>query len=264
MKSVFVAAALVVGSASAASVYSTGFESPFAAGNISGQGGYQTSGAGSNLFRITSGAAAAHSGSQYVQYAVGTGAANTGSGWAWTTNTIDSTSLAGAPIVLASVWASVAASNGATRNSAAGLDLYDDAGVYRIAGMLLNSDGSVTFLNGVDDGAGNTGVLTSAAGALTTGVYHKIAIAADFSTHAIEWIIDGNVISNAALTSGGFNSFMAASTGFGDADLFMNKGSAGSGGGTLRWDDMEIQQLTPAPGTLALAMGGLAVFRRRR
>lgn len=255
MRSVFVLAAGGLASlAQAGIVYQTSFERPghtvgvlpqFPPSPAVQDNWFQLDG---NIFNVTNNVA--RTGSQSV-------AANTtnqpnASRWALRSTPLDG-SLPENNIITSSVWVRLDSNDNANRLSRAGLDLYDAAGVNRIAALGIQSDG---ILRGID-GISSTFDL---ANGVSLNEWHQISISVIFSTKKILFYLDGNLL--------GFGAHNA--TDFGDADLWMigfkpNPDTAPGIGHQAYFDDYSIETTAiPAPATLALlGLGALAARRRR-
>lgn len=255
MRSVFVLAASGLASlAQAGIVYQTSFERPghtvgvlpqFPPSPAVQDNWFQLDG---NIFNVTNNVA--HSGSQSV--AASTTNQPNASRWALRSTPLDG-SLPENNIITSSVWVRLDSNDNANRLSRAGLDLYDAAGVNRIAALGIQSDG---ILRGID-GISSTFDL---ANGVTLNEWHQISISVIFSTKKILFYLDGNLL--------GFGAHNA--TDFGDADLWMigfkpNPDTAPGIGHQAYFDDYSIENAAiPAPGTLALlGLGALAARRRR-
>jgi hypothetical protein len=260
MKNVIAAAmiAAVGASASASVLYSTSFENPFVVGALPGQQGWAPSGAGaSGLFGVNATPGFARTGSQFVAFN-SANMSSAGSRWSWIDNT--QTGLAGSGQAIIRASAHVAVLNNATaavgRETAAGLDLYDDSGFNRIGAVRIRNTGQVDFINGLNQ------VASLGPGAVTANAYNKVEVSANFDTQTVEYRINGILITGFAA---GFLNFTG--TGFGDADLYavrINTATTNSGGHTALYDDLLIERI-PAPGAVSvLGLAGLVAARRRR
>lgn len=244
MKNLISAAAVLAlaSGASAAVVYSTGFESPFTATTLNGQQGWACD-AGS----VANAAGGAHSGTQYAQM-TGTQVQGVGTAsWGWYTG---AGFVPNNQVITMTCWAGIFNYSG-TRAFTAGLDAYDSS-VARIGAVYLTSDGNIGVIDGTGAGGTTTGL------GLALNVYRKLTMVANYSNGAIDFYVDDVLVFNGAFTN----------TDFGDVDIRGTRGSTGTGGGTvqMRFDDYSIDvAAVPAPGALALVgLGGLVASRRRR
>ncbi len=244
--------AAAAGVANAQFPFTTGFEAPdYAPGALAGQqtwievnGG---TGALTTNFQVVNGAGA-FAGSQYVSTNTGTWgafASNT-SRYAWVDNTTN------ASPVDASVMCYVGTSSG-TLLSGGGMFLFANAGAGLVGGMRLLSTGVLQLYNGAGSGIQFGADLT------LLNVYNEYHMNVDMVTGSINYYFNG-IHLNPFL--GAFPTTFTAGMQFSDADLYAVRGTSGTGGSEVRWDDMSV---TPAPGSLALlGLGGLVAGRRRR
>lgn len=260
MKNLFAAAmiAAVGASASASVLYSTSFESPFVVGALPGQQGWATSAAGaSTLFGVNATAGFARTGSQFVAFN-SANMSSAGSRWSWIDQPVTGLAGSGQATIRASAYVAVLNNTTAAvgRETAAGLDLYDDTGAVRIGAVRIRNTGQVDFINSANQ------VASLGPGAVVANAYNKVEVSANFDTQSVEYRINGILITGFAA---GFTSFTA--TGFGDADLYavrLQTATTNSGGHTTLYDDLLIERI-PAPGAIGvLGLAGLVAARRRR
>lgn len=246
MKLISAAAVLAIAAgASAATVYSTGFESPFVAGGLNGQQGWIA-----DAGTVVNNAANARSGNQYARMVNSNFSTTVTANWAWNGTTAFTPGVGNA-IVTMTVYAGIFNYTG-TRTYTAGLDAYD-ASVARIGAVYLGTDGSFGVIDGIG-GGGN-----SAGGLLALNAYHKLQMVANYSTGVINFLVDDVNVFTGAFTN----------TDFSDADIRGTRattGTAATSSMELRFDDYSITtEAIPAPGALALlGLGGLVAGRRRR
>lgn len=262
MKNVIAAAmiAAVGASASAATLYATSFEAPtFAVGALNLQDGWTAASSPASLFQVNGAAGFARTGSQFV-FANTANQTSTGSNWNFRP-TIVAPVTAPNSTIRASVWTAVLNNTTAAvgRQSAGGIDLYDDTGSVRLGAMRVRNDGAVVLINS----AGASGTL--GAGSVTANAYNQVTIEADFAAQKVRWFINGIQIDTSGLGAT-FGNFSA--TGFGDADLYAvrtnTQASGTSGGHTVLFDDFSVDAV-PTPGALSvLGLAGLIAARRRR
>jgi MYXO-CTERM domain-containing protein len=244
--------AAAAGVANAQFPFSTGFEAPdYAPGALNGQqtwveinGG---TGALTTNFSVVNGAGA-FAGTQYVSTNTGTWgafASNT-SRYAWVDNTTN------ASPVDATVMCYVSSPSG-TLLSGGGIFCFANAGANLVGGMRLLSTGVLQLYNGA-----GAGIQFGAQTALLN-VYNEYHMNMDMTTGTINYYFNGQYL-NPLL--GTFATTFATGLQFSDCDLYAVRGTSGTGGSEVRWDNMSV---TPAPGSLALlGLGGLVAGRRRR
>ncbi|MBN8596292.1 MAG: hypothetical protein J0L78_01330 [Planctomycetes bacterium] len=249
MKNLISAAAVVAmsaGVANAAILYQTSFEAPTFNATLNGVDGWQTQGGGS----VGTVAANARTGTRYAQSSTLT----TSGQWQWQgTIAQDSTSIAAAPIIRASVWMSHNAGT-STALRRGGLQMYNFDASSVLAALYIQSDGSVTVTDGLAQS------FSLPAGSIANpAAYNKIEIELNYMTQMAAFKVNGVAL---ILPPGG-GAFVAAD--FGDADFFSTRGAGTAGGSTVRYDDYIVEQDIPAPGAFALlGLGGLIAGRRRR
>ncbi len=263
MKNVIAAAmiAAVGASASASVLYATSFEAPtFAAGSLNGQDGWTAASSPATLFQVSGTPGFARTGSQFV-FVNTASQTSTGSNWNFKPTIVDPVTPPNS-IIRASVWTAVLNNTTAAvnRQSAGGIDLYDNATGGRIGGIRVRNDGAIVVLNS----AGSSGTL--GAGSVTGNAYNQVSVEADFGLGVVRYFINGIQINTSGLgaTWANFN----AANGFGDADLYTvrtnTQTSGTSGGHTVLFDDFSVERI-PTPGALSvLGLAGLVAARRRR
>lgn len=262
MKNLFAAAmiAAVGSSASAAVLYATSFEAPtFAVGSLNLQDGWSAASSPATLFQVNGTAGFARTGSQFV-FANTASQTSSGSNWNFKPTIVAPVSAPNS-VIRASVWTAVVNNTTAAvgRQSAGGIDLYDDSGAVRLGAIRVRNDGAIVIINS----AGASGTL--GAGTVTGNAYNQVAVEADFAAQKTRWFINGIEINTAGLGAT-FGNFSA--TGFGDADLYAVRtntlASGTSGGHTILFDDFSVERI-PTPGALSvLGLAGLVAARRRR
>ncbi|MGH7242394.1 MAG: PEP-CTERM sorting domain-containing protein [Phycisphaerales bacterium] len=241
MKLISAAAVLAIAAGANATVlYSTSFEAPtFAVGNINGQNGWLA-----DTGTIANTAGGAHTGTQFGRMTATNLSAAGGSAWAW-----QATSSGTPQILRASAWFQMGGTIG-TRAFSVGLDCYDVA-VSRIGQILINSDGSVSILDGLGTSA------ASAAGLVNPNVYNKLSIEMNYTTGVERFFLND-------VDTGFAGAFL--NTDFGDADFRgIRSTTAGTGTPEMRVDDYLLETFNvPAPSALGLLGMGLVVGGRRR
>lgn len=253
------AVALCTASAQAVLPFSTGFEAPdYATGPLSGQQGWIEinggTGAPTTNMDVVNNAANAFAGDQYVETNTGTWgafASNT-SRFAWVDNPYS-----GNTPVDASLRVNVINNFGNTITTGGGLFLFGTnvaPGDSLIAGMRLLTNGQLQLFNGAGAGIGfNPNAL------FPLGAYNEMRMVANLQLGWIDYYVNGTHL-NPFL--GTFATTFTAGIGFNDADLYAVRGTSGTGGGTVRFDNMNV---TPEPASVALlALGGLVLVRRRK
>ena len=131
--------------------------------------------------------------------------------------------------------------------------LFANAGAGLVGGMRLLSTGVLQLYNGAGSGIQFGADLT------LLNVYNEYHMNVDMVTGSINYYFNGIHLSPFL---GAFPTTFTAGMQFSDADLYAVRGTSGTGGSEVRWDDMSV---TPAPGSLALlGLGGLVAGRRRR
>ena len=263
MKNVIAAAmiAAVGASASASVLYSTSFEAPtFAAGSLNGQDGWTAASSPATLFQVNNTAGFARTGSQFV-FVNTASQTSSGSNWNFKPTIVDPVTPPNS-IIRASVWTAVLNNSTAAvnRQSAGGVDLYDNVTGGRIGGIRVRNDGAVTVLNSVG-GAGTLG-----AGTVVGNAYNQVSVEADFGLGVVRYFINGIQINTSGLGATWAN--FTAANGFGDADLYTvrtnTNATTNSGGHTVLFDDFSVERI-PTPGALSvLGLAGLVAARRRR
>ena len=218
-------AGLLTAGCSAATIYSTGFESPFTVGTLNGQGGWLTAGT------ETVSTASPQTGTQ-DEFLLG----NT------PTIILHSDPTSGSPLIIAAA-------------NLAFLNPILDPWVYVISGgpgsgstaasVTINPDGSLTFANSA---------FHTAAGTITTGGYNQFALIADFGTGTYSFALNGTTLVSGIAMLGGTNG------GRYDAIAILNTASNGGG---LFVDNVFVGNAgssTPEPGTPILLGGGLVLL----
>lgn len=251
------ALAIAAGTATAQLPFVTGFEAPaYAPGAISGQGWTEINGgtgAPTTNLAVVNNAANAYAGSQYVSTNTGTWgafASNT-SRYSWVDN----------PDPAASVDASMRCFVGTpsgTLLSGGGCFMFSTAttpGDTLVAGMRLLTNGQLQLFNGAGAGIGFAADPVN----YPLNAYNEMRIVANMTTGTLNYYING-IDLNPFL--GAFAATFTPGTVFNDFDLYAVRGTSGTGGSEIRWDNVSI---TPTPGALALlGLGGLVAGRRRR
>lgn len=251
------AVAALAGSAQAAVLFQTDFQSYTTGGQLWAQPGWDAF--GDNGFIITDNVGA--TGNKAVVANTANFSAN-GSYWNYTNTPKTAAQLAvpGGNIIAAEAKVAIL-SGGGTRQSYAGLDLYGNLGATfgRIGALRISDSGQFQILSNI---GATTTVWSSAANVLPLSTFYTLRIEANFATQRAKYFINGVEVTGGA----GYDVFDEDS--FSDADLYAVRAAAAAGGGaggdTLIFDDYKVEQI-PTPGALALAaLGGAVAARRRR
>lgn len=237
----------LAGSASAAVVYSTGFEGPaFSTGGIDGQNGWFVDSPNTSFFTVSN--AQARSGTQAARLVASTTGAN--SGWAWWDPLNVDPLGSGSPVVQISWSQLITSPQGGTASSGGfGIDIFDDSVAFMgrvqtsgATGQLLVEAGTLGFFN--------TGVV------LNDNTWYDLRIVMDFTTATYDVYV-GNTLAASAFP------FTPGTGVIGDVDLRKNQQAAAFD--SAYFDNLRIETFVPAP-SAALALGGLGLMglRRRR
>lgn len=226
----------VSAAAQAAVVYSKGFEAPtYVLGNLNLQDGWD-----GHTYAVPSAAkvqnSVVHSGTQAVRID-----AASLSGSAWYEKHVDFDPVAeGTPIVTVECWMRL---DGTTASGKAwGFDMYgtDDE---RVGYLQVNSSNKVRF----------NGVTTSTV--ITRGTWYDYKLIFDYTTNTYQGFVNGTAVAPAAS--------MPHHHGFGDVDLTRWGSMLDKCDDKAYFDDLSITR-TPEPASLGLlALGALALLRRR-